>query len=148
MKKMIYLVMLAFLGLSFTFSDSSSINKVNNQAQATGIKFENISLDEAKKMAKSSGKIIFIDAYTEWCGPCKRMAATSFMDAEVGKLYNSKFINLKIEVEKTEDGKFIQRTYGIRAYPTLLYIDAEGNLKKSLVGLQTAEQLIIAGKSL
>jgi thioredoxin 1 len=146
MKKIIFLLALGFISYSF-------INKIENKGiqpknAEGGIKFEQLSLEEAMKLAKSSGKTIFIDAYTEWCGPCKRMAATSFMDAEVAKLYNSKFINLKIEMEKSTDGPTVAKMFGVRAYPTLLYIDGEGKLKKSVVGLQSATDLLVVGKSL
>jgi thioredoxin 1 len=146
MKKFLYLLLLGSLSLSFVL-EKNPTNDETTLAEG-GIKFEQISLEEAMKLSKSTGKTIFIDAYTEWCGPCKRMAATSFMDAEVAKLFNSKFINLKIEVEKSADGPTIAKMFGIRAYPTLLFIDGEGKLKKSLVGLQTAEQLLAIGKSL
>ena len=113
-----------------------------------GIKFRGMSLEEAKKEAKSTGKIIFIDAYTDWCGPCKKMAATTFTDEKVGEVFNSKFINIKIEMEKSEDGPAVARAYGVRAYPTLLFIDGSGMLKKQVVGLQTPEQLIAVAKSI
>lgn len=113
-----------------------------------GIAFESMSLEEAMKEAKKTGKIIFIDAYTEWCGPCKKMAATSFMDSKVANTFNSKFINLKVEMEKSADGPTVAKMYGVRAYPTLLFIDGSGTLKKSVVGFQTAGQLETLGKSL
>lgn len=146
MKKIIFLLALGFISFSFM---NESIEKNSSALVADGgIKFEQISLEEAMKLAKSSGKTIFIDAYTEWCGPCKRMAATTFMDDGVAKLFNGKFINMKIEMEKSADGPNVAKMYGVKAYPTLLFIDGEGKLKKSVVGLQSAEQLLAVGKSL
>ena len=112
------------------------------KSEDVGISFEHITLNEAKELAKETGKIIFIDCYTDWCGPCKRMAKTSFKNAEVGELYNENFINLKIEMEKDEDGQEIAKMYKIRAYPTLLMIDSEGNLVKQAIGLQSKGDLI------
>ena len=117
-------------------------------ADGAGIKFKGMTLDEAKAEAKASGKVIFIDAYTEWCGPCKKMAASSFMDEKVAGLFNDKFINIKIEMEKSTDGPAVARAYGVKAYPTLLFIDAQGVLKKQVVGFQTADQLLALGKAL
>ncbi len=48
--------------------------------------------------ARQEGKYLFIDAYTDWCGPCKQMAATTFQDPEVGEFFNENFVNLKIEM--------------------------------------------------
>lgn len=107
-----------------------------------GIEFTHATLAEAKALAKESGKIIFIDCYTDWCGPCKRMAKTAFKNEDVGDLYNKSFINLKVEMEKDPDGKEIARMYKIRAYPTLLMIDAEGKLVKQTIGMQSSGDLI------
>ena len=111
-----------------------------------GIEFRKITLEKAKKISKLTGKPIFIDCYTDWCGPCKKMAKTAFMDAKVGDLYNSNFINLKVEMEKNPDGKEISRMYKIRAYPTLLMINADGELQKKVIGMQKAGGLIQLAK--
>ena len=113
-----------------------------------GIEFQKATFDEALKEAKKTGKLVFIDAYTEWCGPCKKMAATTFMDPEVASLFNSKFINLKVEMEKNADGPMIAQKYSVRAYPSLLFINSDGKVVKYAVGYQTAEQLMAIGKSL
>jgi thioredoxin 1 len=114
--------------------------------QQGGIEFKQISLEQAQKEAQKSNKIIFIDAYASWCGPCKKMAATSFKDEGVSEIFNKQFINLKIDCEKDLDGPEISRRYKISAYPTLLFINADGKLKKQIVGFQTPERLkVIAG---
>jgi thioredoxin 1 len=113
-----------------------------------GIDFKSKTFEDALKEAQKSGKLIFIDAYTEWCGPCKKMAATSFMEPEVATLFNAKFINLKIEMEKSADGPMIAQKYSVRAYPSLLFINGDGKVVKYAVGYQTAEQLVALGKSL
>ena len=107
-----------------------------------GIKFEKMSFEKAQKQSLKSGQLIFIDAYTDWCGPCKKMAATSFKDKEVGELFNKNFINLKIEMEKDPDRREIAAKYRVRAYPTLLIIDGEGNLVKQVIGFQSKDRLI------
>jgi thiol:disulfide interchange protein len=147
MKKLFFLIAASLFVLT-AFVSKKDTKITANYKEEGGIAFENISLDEAMKMAKKSGKIIFIDAYTSWCGPCKKMAATSFMDENVASFYNSKFINLKIEMEKSADGPKVARMYGVKAYPTLLFIDGDGILKKSVIGFQTSSQLISTGKSL
>jgi thiol-disulfide isomerase/thioredoxin len=119
-----------------------------SKEETQGIKFKETSLENAKKESLSSGKLIFIDAHTSWCGPCKRMAATSFMDENVGKLYNEKFINLKIDCEKDPDGPEISRLYKISMYPTLLIIDGNGKKIKEIIGFQTSDQLIAIANSI
>ena len=109
----------------------------------TGIEFDQMTLAEATALSAKTGKLIFIDCYTDWCGPCKRMAATSFKDPAVGKLYNDNFINLKIEMEKNPEGRDLAASYKVRAYPTLLIIDGKGNLIRQVVGMQTKDGLVM-----
>jgi thiol:disulfide interchange protein len=109
-----------------------------------GIQFKKISFEQALKEAKVSNKLIFMDAYAEWCGPCKYMAANVFTDAEVGKLFNDEFINLKIDMEKGE-GPALAAKFQVRAYPTLFFIDGDGNVVKKVLGAQPADKLIAIG---
>lgn len=113
-----------------------------------GIEFKKLSLKKAMELADEEGKLIFIDAYTSWCGPCKQLEKTTFKSEKVGEAFNEQFINLKIDVEKDADGAEIERKYKISAYPTLLIIDSEGKLKKSLVGFQTERQLLSLAKAM
>ena len=116
-------------------------------AKGSGIDFSKVTLEKAKKEASKTGKLIFIDAYTDWCGPCKRMAATTFQDPELGKFFNKNFVNLKIEMEKDADRMEIAKRYRVRAYPTMLIIDADGNLVKSVIGFKTKDQLMAIAES-
>ncbi len=140
MKKLLKLLSLVLIAIVVASSG------LLDTTQQGGIEFKQISLEQAQKEAQKSNKIIFIDAYASWCGPCKKMAATSFKDEGVGEIFNKQFINLKIDCEKDADGPEISRRYKISAYPTLLFIDADGKLKKQIVGFQTPERLkVIAG---
>jgi len=97
------------------------------------IEFQHITLKEAKTLAKEQNKPIFVDVFATWCGPCKYMAATTFMDPAIGTYFNTEFINVKLDGEK-EDGPSVMSEYGITAYPTLLFISAKGELIKTHVG--------------
>lgn len=142
MKKIFILFAIGLITMAFV-----STKETTKLQDEIGIKFKSISLDKAKAEAKKNDQLIFIDAYTSWCGPCKKMAATSFKDEAVGELFNDKFINLKIDCEKDADGPEVARMYKIRAYPTLLIIDGEGKLIKQVVGFQDADRLIALANS-
>ena len=74
-----------------------------------GIKFFEGTWEEALTLAKKEHKIIFVDAYTTWCGPCKQMAKDVFTQKEVGDFYNKSFINVKLDMEKGEGIGFSQK---------------------------------------
>lgn len=112
---------------------------------AQGIEFHHVTWEEALELAQKEDKIIFVDAYTTWCGPCKRMAKNVFTQSEVGNFYNENFINLKLDMEKGEGIKF-GRKYPVTAYPTLYYIAPDGKVVQNIRGGQSVERFIALGK--
>lgn len=109
------------------------------------IKFVNGTLDEALALAKKENKPLFVDVYATWCGPCKYMAATAFVDEKVAEFYNANFINLKLDGEKN-DGPDVMRKFNLSAYPTLLYFNPDGSLGLKVVGGLDAKQLLNKGR--
>ncbi len=110
-----------------------------------GISFTEGSWDEILKKAKAEDKIIFMDAYATWCGPCKLMAKNSFPDRAVGEFFNANFVNVKVDMEKGE-GTQLAREYKVRAYPTLLFINGNGELVHSGIGYRGPDELLALGK--
>lgn len=85
------------------------------------------SFQEVLAKARQEQKKVFVDFYTVWCGPCKLMSKNVFPDAEVGKYFNEKFVSYQINAE---DKNFMEQVkkYQVQAYPTLLILDAAGNI--------------------
>lgn len=113
---------------------------------AEGIQFTEASWREVLKKAKAEKKVIFLDAYASWCGPCKLLQKNVFTKKTVGEFYNGKFINVKMDMEKGE-GPALSEVYPLEAYPTLLFIDGSGKVLKKFIGAPSAEELIAIGKS-
>lgn len=109
---------------------------------AQGIEFRDLALDQAVEQAKSEGKYIFIDVYTDWCGPCKMMDKQVFTLAEVGQYFNQKYVNLKYNAEKGEIGPEVAKKFGVKAYPTFLILDSDGNLIHMFAGGTLGVQFI------
>lgn len=65
-----------------------------------GIQFTQLEWKKILNKASKDEKLIFIDCYTTWCGPCKLMAKNVFTDSEVGHFFNEHFINVKLDMEK------------------------------------------------
>jgi thiol-disulfide isomerase/thioredoxin len=118
----------------------------NTHISAQGIEFFHGTWAEAKEKATNEGKILFVDAYAQWCGPCKRMASTVFTTSEAGSFYNSNFINVKMDMENGEGPKFAQ-TYPVSAYPTLMYIKPDGSVLMKEKGARDVQGLIDLGKN-
>lgn len=109
------------------------------------IKFEKTTFQEALDLAKKSGKLVFIDAYAEWCGPCKYMDKNIFSKPDVGDFYNKTFVNLKVDMEKGE-GPTLSKKYNVRAYPSFLFVNSNGELVFKSVGGRNAKQFIELGQ--
>lgn len=114
-------------------------------AQQTGIKFEKSNWETLLDEAESSGELIFVDAYTTWCGPCIMMSRDVFTDESVGRFYNQHFINAKIDMEAGE-GIQLSRKYKVEAFPTLLFINGKGDVVHRATGYQDIDDFIALGK--
>jgi len=122
------------------------ITFISFQTHAQGIEFFHGTWKEAIEQANKEDKIVFVDAYAEWCGPCKRMAKNVFTQKEVGEFFNKNFINLKLDMEKA-DGMTFGAKYPVSAFPTLFFLDTKGEIVKKVTGGQQAEQLISLGQA-
>lgn len=126
--------------------------------QEKGITFEHgLNWSQIKEKAKKENKFIFVDLFTTWCGPCKYMSATVFPQTKVGDFFNSKFVNTKIQMDKTdkdseevkawyEEAERFGKDYKIAAYPTFLIFNPQGELVHRMVGGGDADEFIERSK--
>ena len=117
---------------------------LNTGVGAQGIEFFDGSWKDAMAKAKSEDKLLFVDAFAKWCGPCKTMAKNVFTQQKVGDFFNSNFINLKLDMEEA-DGISFGHKYPVGAYPTLFFLDGDGKIVKTVRGGQQADGLINLG---
>ncbi|MFA5849550.1 MAG: thioredoxin family protein [Bacteroidales bacterium] len=124
-------------------------NTINDSAMPPhnkGVIWEESTLTDALKKAKANSngvgpELVFLDCYTSWCTPCKMMAKEVFPQEVAGNFFNANFVNIKIDMEKGEGPK-LGKQYGVRAYPTFLILDSEGNEINRLVGSSKQESFI------
>lgn len=134
-------------------------------AQTPEIKW--VSLEEALTMQKKAGKKakpIFMDIYTVWCGPCKLLDKTTFIDEAVVKKINTDYIAVKFNGEGAEEISYQGKKYGnpsynpsrkgrnatheltdhleLQGYPSLFILDASGNKVKTIIGYKTPQELL------
>ncbi|MGZ5281847.1 MAG: thioredoxin family protein [Bacteroidia bacterium] len=111
-----------------------------------GMQFFHGTWEELKAEAKKQNKPIFMDAFTTWCGPCKRMSANIFPQPAVGEFYNKNFINYKLDMEKGE-GPAIAKQFNVAFYPSYLFFNANGELIHRSSGAKGPEDFIKDGKT-
>ena len=116
-----------------------------SQGFAQGIEFFHGSWEEALEEAQKQEKVIFIDAFATWCGPCKRMAREVFPNDKVGEFYNRHFINMKLDMEKGE-GLTFRKTYPVSAFPTLYFINSDGEVVEKVRGAQDVDGFLALGE--
>ena len=146
MKRILIYIMLLAFGMNVTAQDK--------------IKWH--SIEEALQLSSQDPRVLVIDVYTEWCGWCKRMDATTFSDPEVIASMNKHFYPVKMNAEGKEDVVIGDRTFkfvdngrrgyheiaaivtkGRLSYPTISYVDAQGRVLEAAPGYKTADQFSI-----
>ena len=122
-----------------------------------------MSFEEALEAQKETPKKIFVDAYTTWCGPCKMLDKNTFSNKDVANYINKNYYAVKFNAEGNETINYLGKTFsnpnfdankrgrnsshqlsgyfGVRAYPTLLYLDEEANLIAPIPGYKTPSQI-------
>lgn len=110
---------------------------------AQGIAFEpdGTLLYEAAMKAKKENKLVFVDCYTQWCGPCKKMARDVFPQAKVGEYMNARFVSLKIDMEATY-AEGLSKEWQVSGYPTFIIFNADGKEIGRFMGGSDADGFI------
>lgn len=117
-----------------TGSSSSVENRVEvrksaaDEKSSTLVQFETSGkMSPAMTKARDSGKMIFLDFYSDKCPPCKLMDEEVFSDEEIAGLLNQNFINVKVD-GTDQDGANLGSMFGVRAFPTLVFTNASGKV--------------------
>ncbi|MFY8003901.1 MAG: thioredoxin family protein [Chitinophagaceae bacterium] len=122
-----------------------SLGSLGFSPKKGGIIFEELSMKEALAKAAKENKLIFVDIYAVWCGPCKKLKNESFSNNEVAKYFNENFINLSFDGEKGE-GAQLAAMLQLNSYPSMYFITPKGEVLVYTAGFMPADELIKMGK--
>jgi thioredoxin-related protein len=120
-----------------------------------------ISFEQAVTSAKVKQKKIFIDVYTDWCGWCKKMEATTFSDPAVAALLEKEFYPVKFNAEQREPITFNNYTFkfvprGAKgyhelaaallnnklSYPSVVFLNEKFEIIQILPGYRKADEFL------
>ena len=119
-----------------------------------------LTIEEALKLQETNPKKWFVDVYTDWCGWCKRMDATTFKDETILKELDEHYYKIRFDAEYKEtivigdkEYKFVsegrrgyhelakQLLQGRMSYPTVVFLDEDVNIIQPLPGFRPAKEL-------
>ena len=139
MKNILFYIILIAVAAGIYFFNNPRVDFAADKKE--GIQFYRGSWDSVMQLAKKENKLIFLDVYATWCGPCKKLKKYTFADKEAGEYFNKHFINVSLDGEQG-DGDVVSRRYGVTSYPSLLFIDADGNKLSLSSGYRSSKKLI------
>ncbi|MFT5884757.1 MAG: thiol-disulfide isomerase/thioredoxin [Arcticibacterium sp.] len=106
-----------------------------------GVQFPFKDMPSALSDARVSEKLVFLDVYAAWCGPCRAMETSIFTKPEVGDFFNASFSNLKMDSDMA-DGRSVALKYGVKEFPTYLFLSPEGEIVHKIVGFHSSGRLL------
>jgi thioredoxin-related protein len=123
-------------------------------------------MDKALELQKNTPKNIMIDIYTTWCGPCKMLDKNTFTNKDLIAFVNANYYAVKFNAEGNESVNYKNRLFenpnydpakakrrnsahqfsqylGVRAYPTIVFLDDNAELIAPIPGYQTVQKIEI-----
>lgn len=149
MKKLVLLVTLCFPVLLFAQSE----NTEKGIRWTTGLSWEQV-----KEKAKAENKYIFVDAYATWCGPCKAMDKSVYVNDTVGEYFNDKFTSVKVQMDRIKndneevqawykDADEIKNQYKVTLYPTFIFLSPQGQIVHKETGFKGVKDFLAIGQA-
>lgn len=156
MYRLTYFIVFALASLGIAAQSTTSTNSTTS----TTPKIKWVSFEQAYELNKTKPKKIFIDMYTDWCGWCKRMDATTFTDPVIVEYMNKNFYNVKMNAERKDtvviDGTLfvnpnpqssrsshqlaIELLRGKMSYPSFVFLNEKSQLLTVVAGYQPAKE--------
>jgi thioredoxin-related protein len=117
------------------------------------------SIEEVENLLKDNPRPVFIDAFTDWCGWCKKLDEETFSNPVIAEILNTKFYPVKFDAEGKKSIIFAGKTYindgragkahqlavallkGQLSYPTVVFLNEKGQLLTPVPGYLAAKEM-------
>ena len=110
-------------------------------AWAGEVKWEK-NYDDGLALAKKEKKLVMVDVYTDWCGWCKKLDKDVYATKEVSDLLAKDFIAIKLNPEKSKKNANVAEKFGVRGYPNIIFLDADGKMLSQIGGYVPAKEFL------
>lgn len=121
-----------------------SLIRLPAQDRAPGIRFFEGSWSDLLATAQARQLPVFVDVYTDWCVPCRRMEKEVFLLSSIAAFYNQHYLSYRLNAEKGE-GPALARQYGVSAYPTWLFLEPDGRIRSRQTDYQDSTAFLAMG---
>lgn len=122
------LLLLLIFGLAVTMAEAQ-------------VKWVEGSTDKVRELAVKADKLVFIDLYADWCGPCRMMEERVFKREDVGDYFDRHFVAAKYNVDRPT-GRALMQRYGRGSIPFYLILNTDGELLGTILGAYPTEEFL------
>ena len=91
----------------------------------------------ARAQAKSQNRLLLVDLYADWCGPCRRMDAEVWNRPDVVAL-TAKFVCVRVDADRA---RATLAYYDVHGLPSMLFLDPSDRVVRRAVGFQDAGEM-------
>ena len=92
--------------------------------------------------AKTEKKLVMIDLYADWCGPCKILDKNTFGNKDVEARLSNQFDTVKIDLDKSPEAKELAKKFDVNAIPHVIFLDADGRRLSDIVGYVPPDEFL------
>jgi thiol:disulfide interchange protein len=106
---------------------------------STKVAFASMSFDAALGRARADKRLLMVDVYTDWCGWCRKLEKETYGDTRVADALGD-FITIRVDAEK--GGETVAERYGVRGFPTVLFLSGSGDIVRKVEGFVDADEML------
>ena len=96
----------------------------------------------ATARAAKEKKLLMVDLYADWCGPCRMLDKTTFRNTDVQAALSRDFIAVKVNIESTRENRDLAMKLDTRAIPHIVFLDSDGKKLSDLIGYYPPDQFL------